>query len=186
MKRFLVNAMVLCGILVFAIPASSYTINSGTVVGGLDTYLARIDLANSGDATELNWAQNYLRTYLSDPTLVLTMDKNVSSEYTFTIVDGQTSIYAAALADEPEWYFIKVGKGNNDPPYTHYLFQNNALLSYAVFDIDSSGFDIKNIGKISHIGELGGGVPVPEPGTMMLLGSGLVGLAGWGRKKYRK
>jgi hypothetical protein len=32
----------------------------------------------------------------------------------------------------------------------------------------------------------GAAAPVPEPGTMMLLGSGLIGMAIWGRKTFRK
>jgi hypothetical protein len=40
--------------------------------------------------------------------------------------------------------------------------------------------NITNIGKISHIGE------VPESGTMILLGIGLLGLVGYGRGVLKK
>jgi hypothetical protein len=41
--------------------------------------------------------------------------------------------------------------------------------------------------EVSHISAYARGTSVvPEPGTMVLLGSGLIGLAGWGRKKFRE
>ncbi|MFA6146737.1 MAG: PEP-CTERM sorting domain-containing protein [bacterium] len=48
--------------------------------------------------------------------------------------------------------------------------------------IDTCG--VKNL--FGGTGPIAPVAPVPEPGTMMLLGSGLVGLAAYGRKKFRK
>lgn len=105
------------------------------------------------------------------------------------------------ISGDPLYLLVKDGVGINIYP-NWYIFDLLDLRSVAYDDdgttgtyasYDWNGTDTifldgfwPSYGAISHVSIYGDGVPIPEPATMLLLGSGLIGLAGLGRKKFFK
>ena len=183
---------------------SLYINDTGYVnVGELDTYLASATEAdvggNSGDGTELNWINTTLSnlglisSYYTDTEfdkidtddgegwLQAYSDPDVIADYTFAYnlvaSEGET-LY-------PEYFLVKTGNLQDNADYRWFLFSNNELLDWAVINLQEQGYSLFELGKISHIDNVGGAAPVPEPATMLLLGSGLIGIAGI-RKRLSK
>ncbi|MBN2418041.1 MAG: PEP-CTERM sorting domain-containing protein [Deltaproteobacteria bacterium] len=173
MKKFLL--FLLTFLFLGVSQAFALTINNFTTdVGSLDSFINSGTLTNYSEKNELDFINTSLGTEF------------VLSDYTkfdyrpeFTLVDGENSIYAFGLMNNPEFFILKLGNGNNE--YGIHLYRNNEEFNWGVVDFNLEGATITNIDSVSHWSEAGT-APVPEPATMLLLGSGLIGLAGFRRK----
>lgn len=192
MKKLLTTVLAGVAMLVTATTASAYSI-SGNDIGGLDQYIAGEVLGNSGDAVEVSWVNQELNAYFGVTTYNFTVgdltkyDTEDGAGWVETDQFDPERVVAFALETAPAFYFVKTGNLQSGP-YDTFLFANNASLDWAVLDLDTSfgaGYEIRGIGKFSHNGELGS-APVPEPGTIILLGAGFLGLAAYGRKRIKK
>lgn len=202
MTLLAVVMLAVCSLFGAPAPVSAFTIaNGATNVGGLDKFLTSA-IVKSGDQSELDWVNGYLITQGLITTKYTTMIKYnnegelsstntvVPGVWNWRLVDNSTSVVAQDLQGAPEYFFIKTGNitpdDKTDSPPDHFLFKNDANLNWAVVDLSDFGnvYELSGVGVLSHVGELGGGsTSVPEPGTMILLGIGVLGLAIFGKRR---
>jgi len=166
--------MAFVSLLVFTGPAWAISIPGPIDVGSIDILIDSADLGNSGDQTELDWVNDVLNTSFT------AMEKYSVMNWVETDTDG---VYAIDFkSEEPTYFFIKTGN-TLESGFDHFLYQNIASLNWGIIDLLALGVEVDRIGVVSHIGELGGETTqIPEPTTLLLLGLGLVGLAGLRRK----
>jgi hypothetical protein len=174
---------------IFAITTSALALKVGTTdVGGVDTLIADTLLSNSNPATEIAWINSIL-TSLNNTVVTsyqtIDFSGNPANFWQQTNVVGT---YAMKTPTNPEYFMIKTGKIGS-PDYRDFLFDNQNSMAWAVVNLSGLAADITeinqlNIGKFSHILEVNGdSTTVPEPGTMMLLGFGMLGLAIYGKRR---
>ncbi len=107
---------------------------------------------------------------------------NTTFNNTATDPSGATIEYTGGAIITNAYLLVK--DGNTNPWWYLFDLTESGLNWDGMETLSLSGF-WPNTGAISHVTLYGGAAPVPEPGTIVLMGLGLVGLAGIGRKKIK-
>ncbi len=155
----------------------------GTDVGIIDILIDSTNtLPNSNPTTETDWVNSVIA-----PQTATFQVKHppVGDDWPLYSTDV-ADVYAVYLPTPPESDYFLVKNAR-----FWALFDNSTEIDWGVINAVVLP-DRMNIGDVtvSHVtrfdGDTPGGPSVPEPTTMLLLGTGMIGMAGVGRKRFKK
>ncbi len=168
--RSLFSAVVL---LVFS--TSAFAVLMG-VAGSVDDKIAQTTLGSSGEAVEEAWIESVLGFDITYTQLTTGGGANWEP-----VSDGAAGDYAFDFGSgvEPDHFLVKLGGGGGaGADNSHFLYDNLLTMQWAYVNLADfgSGVSLMNVGVISHVGTSDGGGSVPEPGTLLLMALGILGL----------
>lgn len=171
--RMLKAFVVAASLAAFSGPAQAVLIG-GTDVGSLDTVIGAVDSATSGQTYEENKLEAAILA-ATGTSVDVTLLTNVNHP---TMVSEGGNNYIDVSPSTPGYYLLKFGTGNSGNDM--FFMSNNGFLQFLAWSdaqLIAAGLPANHVDSIGHYAIAGNTTSVPEPSTLLLLGSGLVVLA---------